>query len=290
MIARPVARLVLIALLVMLAGLARGSAANAATTCVFVETGTTMLLTNNCTTDSAILIPDGMTLDGNGYTITAVEPVLPLGAHFTGAVVQNATPGSTIHVTNLTVEAQLGTNPCDAGEARLRGILFFGASGTATHNHLFGLAQGPTTFGCQEGNAIEARNFIDESMSSNERTTVTISDNIIRDYQKTGVLVSGNVDAIVTRNEVTGVGPSTVIAQNGVQIGFGATALVSANSISGNNYTPNSFYACGIIVVDADGVDRKQQDNLFPANNDLMANEKDTCGFAKGGNYEPFGR
>jgi len=262
------------------------SRAQAVTTCLIVDAGQTLLLGNDCTTDTAIPVPDGYTFDGNGHKITAVEPAL---GHFTGAVVQNATAGSTIHVTNLTIDVQLSNNPCDADENRLRGILFFGASGTATNVLVLHLGQ-PGTFGCQEGNGIEARNFAGESMSSADRTQVTISDNTVNDYQKTGILVNGNVDAVVTRNVVNGIGPTDLIAQNGIQIGFGATALVSANTITGNNYTPTSFFSCGIIVVDADGVDRKQQDNLFPPNNDPLANEKDTCGFAKGGNYEPFGK
>lgn len=276
--ARRAAALVFLTVFASLFALAaRSTQAEAFTTCVFLTTGTTMALQNDCTTDSAILVADGFTLDGNGHSITAVEPAI---GSFTGAVVQNA--GAVMHVTNLTLRAQLPVNPCDAGEARLRGILFFGASGTATNNRLFDISQA-NTFGCQEGNGIEARNFVGESMSSSDRTTVTISDNLVQRYQKTGILVGGNVDAIVTRNVVQGVGPSNVIAQNGIQIGFGATGLISANTISDNDYTPNTFVSCGILIADADGVDRKQQDNLF------MDNEKDTCGFAKGGNYEPFG-
>lgn|SRR5438094_893250 len=279
----PVPRLSRIPRFVLVPRSGTPSAVGTCTLSFLTETATWLLLLD-CTTDTAIQVPDGITLDGNGHKITAVEPGI---GHFTGAVVQNATAQSTIHVTNLTVDATLPGNPCDAGEQRLRGILFFGASGTATNNHVT-VTQG-VNFGCQEGNAIEARNFVGETLSSPDRTSVTISDNVIPLYQKTGILANGNVDAIVTRNVVTGVGPSTLIAQNGVQMGFGATGLISANEISGNNYTPNSFFACGIIVVDADGVDRKQQDNLFPPNTDPMANEKDTCGFAKGGNYDPFG-
>jgi hypothetical protein len=280
--ARLRAFLVSLALIASFSSLGPVPSAQAFSTCAFLMTTDTWLLLNDCTTDVAISVPDGVTLDGNGHTITAVEPGL---GHFTGAVVQNATAPSTIHVTNLTIDATLNGNPCDAGPQRLRGILFSGASGTATNNTVT-VTQG-VNFGCQEGNAIEARNFLGEPLASTDRTTVTISDNVIPLYQKTGVLANGNVDAIVTRNVITGVGPSTVIAQNGVQVGFGATGLVSANAISGNNYTPNSFFACGIIVVDAGGVDRKQQDNFFPSQGDPMANEKDTCGFAKGGNYDP---
>jgi hypothetical protein len=265
------------------------STASAATTCVIASTaplGNSLVLLNDCTTDEPILVPNQFTFDGDGHTITAVDPI---GGHFTGAVIRNATGNSVIHVTNVTIRGQFGADVCDAGELRLRGILFEGAGGTVTNTHLFTVRQGPSS-GCQEGNAIEIRNFPEDAMSSSSRTHVTVSDNDVHNYQKTGILVNGNVEAVVIRNVIEGDGPSTVIAQNGVQVGFGATALVSANTISGNNYTPNSFYACGIIVIDADGVDRKQQDNLFPPNTDPMANEKDTCGFAKGGNYEPFGR
>jgi len=237
--------LVSLAFLASFSSLGPAPRALAVGTCTFsflTETATWLLLLD-CTTDTAIQVPDGITLDGNGHKITAVEPGI---GHFTGAVVQNATAQSTIHVTNLTVDATLPGNPCDAGEQRLRGILFFGASGTATNNHVT-VTQG-VNFGCQEGNAIEARNFVGETLSSPDRTSVTISDNVIPLYQKTGILANGNVDAIVTRNVVTGVGPSTLIAQNGVQMGFGATGLISANEISGNNYTPNSFFACGIIA------------------------------------------
>ena len=33
----------------------------------------TMTLTADITTDTTIIVPDGYTLDGNGYTITAVD-------------------------------------------------------------------------------------------------------------------------------------------------------------------------------------------------------------------------
>ena len=70
--------------------------------------GQTLLLTMDCEASHAVLVPPGKTLDGNGHRITAVEP---LGGTFAGAVVQNAVAPSTIHVTNLTIDAQLDGNP-----------------------------------------------------------------------------------------------------------------------------------------------------------------------------------
>jgi len=74
---------------------------------------------------------------------------------------------------------------------------------------------------------------------------------------------------------VTGDGPIAYIAQNGVQVGFGATALVEGNAVSGNDYTPQSFVGCGLLFFDAQGV--KQRKNA------LSDNEKDVCNFGRGG-------
>ena len=124
------------------------SGAEAANNCSFTTVGTTMTLDGDCQTDATILVPDGMTLDGNGHTITGVDPA---GGHFTGPVVGNG--GATAHVTRLGVTVAGLANVCDAGDDRLRGIMFMGASGSITHNEVSDINQGPS--GCQEGNAIE---------------------------------------------------------------------------------------------------------------------------------------
>jgi hypothetical protein len=69
-------------------------------------------------------------------------------------------------------------------------------------------------------------------------------------------------------------------AQNGIQIGFGATAIVRNNVVSGNDYTPETFVACGLLYLDADGV-RANHNTLFD-------NERDVCHFGRGGGqYDP---
>ena len=60
--------------------------AKATTTCSFTTVDSVMTLTENCSTDTTIIVPDGFTLDGAGYTITAYDPP---GGHFVGAVVKN---------------------------------------------------------------------------------------------------------------------------------------------------------------------------------------------------------
>ena len=59
----------------MVDNLTIGSSNTSPTACVFTTSGMTMTLTADCTTDHTILVPQGYTLDGNGNSITAVDPV-----------------------------------------------------------------------------------------------------------------------------------------------------------------------------------------------------------------------
>lgn len=162
----------------------------AATNCTLTTVGSTMTLDGDCTSDATIFIPDSMTLDGDGHTITAVDPP---GGHFLGAVVRNA--GSTAHVTNLTVTTSGLANVCDAAGNRLRGILFESASGTITNNTVHNVNQGAS--GCQEGNGIEVRNPPFDGTHPSTKT-VTITGNVVTKYQKTGIVANGDVEVAKT--------------------------------------------------------------------------------------------
>ena len=62
-----------------------------------VATKTDTLL-SDCTTDHTIVVTNGWTLDGDGYSITGVDPA---GGHFLGAVVQGEDGDDPTVVTNL---------------------------------------------------------------------------------------------------------------------------------------------------------------------------------------------
>ena len=244
------------------------------TPCVISTTAgppTVYTLLADCTTDHTMLVPQnvgGSVFNGNGHTITGVDPV---GSHFVGAVIQ-AQPGTNnVTVTNLGVTVSLA-DVCDADSARLRGILFDAVGGSITNNDVIGLKQG-TNSGCQEGNAIEVRNA--PFSRGGPDKAVSITGNTVTDYQKTGIIANGSVNGTITDNVVTGAGPITYIAQNGIQVGFGATALVRGNTVSANWYTPTDTIACGLLLFDADGV-KLQMNRLFN-------NEVNTCKFGRGG-------
>ncbi|MGH3359658.1 MAG: right-handed parallel beta-helix repeat-containing protein, partial [Nocardioidaceae bacterium] len=141
-----------------------------------------------------------------------------------------------------------------------------------TDNRVFDVRQ--VGSGCQDGNAIEVRNAPFDTTGAD--VVATVSGNEVADYQKTGVVVNGSVVATVVDNTIGGLGPVPYIAQNGVQIGFGAAASVEDNIIADNFYTGTADAdSCGLLVFQADGV--KQRGNSF------RDNERNLCNFGRGG-------
>ena len=242
------------AVILALALLLAPQPALAANDCTFTDTGSALVLQGDCTTDATIIIPDGYTLDGNGYAITAVDPS---DDHFRGAVVANE--GAEAHVTNLTVTAEDLSNACDAGVDRLRGIMFKGASGSITHNTVVGMNQGPS--GCQEGNAIEVRNAPFDGTHPNTQA-VEIAHNDVADYQKTGILANGDVDANVHHNDVGASATQENLAANSIQLGFGALGAVHHNAIDGNQWLGTSNFAGSAILIVFTGEVDVSQNNV----------------------------
>lgn len=125
--------------------------ASASTSCVFISSESTLRLTADCTTNSTLYIPEGFTLDGQGFTITAVNPST---GSFQGAVIQNA--GKVAHVVNVGVRGSGILNTCAQGEARLKGISLYKASGSILNSRVEDLHRGASS--CEEGNAIDVSN------------------------------------------------------------------------------------------------------------------------------------
>ena len=68
-------------------------------------------------------------------------------------------------------------------------------------------------------------------------------------YQKGGIVVNGRGSAArVADNTVVGFGPTAALAQNGIQLGFGAAGTVDGNYIQGNLFSPGTAASAGILV------------------------------------------
>ncbi|MEM3489851.1 MAG: right-handed parallel beta-helix repeat-containing protein, partial [Nitrososphaerota archaeon] len=92
---------------------------------------------------------------------------------------------------------------------------------------------------------------------------MTISHNEVRDFSRGGIGILGDADsnpdpyALVQENTVFGNGLETETgwwAENGIQIGYGATADVVGNEVYDCTVNSPSWSATGIMAVDTDGV------------------------------------
>jgi parallel beta-helix repeat protein len=148
-----------------------------------------------------------------------------------------------------------GANGITACSPNLIGILYQDASGSIEHNAVRNVRLASNLLGCQSGGAI-----VVESSASGQ-SSVTVADNSVDGYQKNGITANEPGTKVdVTGNAVTGLGPTTGAAQNGIQIGFGARGHVTSNAVADNIYSPcESAVNCpsnatGILIYQSGGV------------------------------------
>ena|ERR1700687_3931984 len=198
------------------------------------------------TSDAAVVVVPGGGLATNGVTDIFGFPTAAQ------IFVQNAA----VTISHLTVDgANDGITDCSVDPI---GIYFQNASGTITSNAVRNVLLPPGLQGCQTGLAINV-----ESVGA--PPTVTISSNSVRNYDKNGITASGHDDGspgpnvTVTGNTIIGLGATTVTAQNGIQVGYGATGTVSSNNVVDDIYInpPNCnpcYGASGILIFGSAGV------------------------------------
>ncbi|PWR03764.1 hypothetical protein DKT77_04820, partial [Meridianimarinicoccus roseus] len=133
------------------------------------------------------------------------------------------------------------------------GVLYFDASGAIDDLTVTGVRdtlQGDgTPKGNQRGNAIVVIN------DDGTARSVSITDNSTTDFQKNGITISGDALTVtVTGNMVTGSGflpASNAIAQNGIQLSFGATGTIDGNTVSEIGYQRGDFITAHVLVFNA---------------------------------------
>jgi hypothetical protein len=166
-------------------------------------------------------------------------------------LVQNA---SNVTVRGLIVDG--ANNGISACAPDLEGITFQNASGSIERTAVRNFKLGSGLEACQSGTGI----FVQSGGGTT--SNVEIEDCTIHDYQKNGITADEvGTNASIRHNVVTGLGPTTGAAQNGIQIGFGAEGVIERNLVTNNIWSPCSvaatcqFVATNILVTQSDGVE-----------------------------------
>jgi hypothetical protein len=214
-----------------------------------------------------VTIKKPLTLEGSGIDETIISPTaldktapsLFSGLPLAYIILVDGASGVTIK--KLTVDGS-SASFC----AGFMGIFYRASGGTIDHVKVTSVKSKPQP--CQNDIGI----FVQSGYGPRLKSDVTITDSTVVDYGKNGITCNeAGTRCIVVGNTVTGLGPTDVIGQNGIQLGFGAQGAVLLNTVSGNYYTPEPVTACGILIYRAGGT---------VSGNDVGDNETPICNSA----------
>jgi nitrous oxidase accessory protein NosD len=213
--------------------------------------------------------PEQVTVDRN-LTLTGSSATIQAGTLTGDLNIVDITNGATVTMSDFTVAGpgSGGCNSIHTGIAVLGGATLH-LSDTTVRN-----IRDTPLCGSQNGEGI--RIGTPRGSSTPDVGHATLDNVVVTGYQKNGIVVAGTgSSAQVTNSTTVGAGKTTVIAQNGVEVIDGATATVDTNVIKGDFYTPRDVTACGLLIINAAGVQA--------SGNTYINDEKNQCNFGKGG-------
>lgn len=209
-------------------------------------TGDSVLVSNE-TYEEQVEITKDIILRGESMAGTIIKSPITLTKYFTTSV--NNFPIVYVHdigspeISNFTIDGAGRGN----GNYRFQGIGFRNAGGKVDGCTIKDVRETPIN-GMQHGVGIYA--YADNGIAR----TLYATNNTIYGFQKNGTAFNGpNLTAIADNNTITGAGAVNFIAQNCLQIGFGATGSFTNNNVSNVSYTPSTDVSCGMLLYQSGG-------------------------------------
>jgi parallel beta-helix repeat protein len=221
-----------------------------------------------------LVIPSGGFVP-NTTSLTSGHPI--------AAQILVQSPATAVTISNLAVDGSNNNLNSGCDDAPLIGIYYQNASGRVDFVVARNQAQDAANFGCQTSAGLGI--FVQSASPST--STVAVQNSTVRGYQKNGVTGNeGGTTVTINGNSVVGAGPTTT-AQNGIQVGFGATGKVQNNTVADDDFNgdPAAGTGSGILIFDsgnititANSVTNTQNgiaivtDGALPADNNTVAN------------------
>ncbi len=235
--------------------------------------GSTICLGAGTYPEQLTIATPGITLLGAGNGSTIIEPNAPLAFNTfdfdSASTYAKLTPAATIvlventsdvTIENVQVSGQGAVNTFTSCADDYFGVDFQNSSGALVGSLVTDIELPTDLFGCQPGVGVYAYNgYFFTGVAPSPAVAVSIADSTITNYDKNGITCDDLGETCsVTSSTVAGVGPTPLIAQNGIQVAFGASGTITNDSISGNHYDPalNANYfgsvatATGVLIYD----------------------------------------
>ncbi len=188
-------------------------------------------------------IAKNLTLSGAG-TGTIVQSPASLAKSFSVAGGPANLPVVWVHNAQAALQS-FEVDGAGQGNAnyRLDGVAYYDVGGTINGLKVVRVRDQPFD-GMQAGVGIYA--YVDSSPAQ----SLNVTNNTVTDFQKTGIALGGaGLSVSVSGNTITGQGPTTLNAQNGIEVIYGAAGTIGPNNtISGISYTPDNWDASSVLL------------------------------------------
>jgi hypothetical protein len=213
---------------------------------VSINKNLTLHGTSSSTSDAAVIVPPAGGLIVNATRVNGNSAATQI--YVTGPpTILTAPTHVTADISNIIVD---GTgNGISGCSPDLIGIYYADASGTLAHITTRNQTLGSGLGGCQTGLGI----FVESNNNAPGKSFVTVKNSSVHDFQKNGITAQrpGTIVSF-SNNVVSGAGPTDQIAQNGIEVAFGAIGTVTSNSVLNYIYMGNAgATATGILLFDA---------------------------------------
>jgi hypothetical protein len=200
-------------------------------------------------TEQLHITTNNLTIQGASKSTVLLKSPASLPLYFTTTTYQNhpivfVDGVNTFTLKNITVDGDGKGN----ANYRFQGIGFWNAGGVVENVDVLNIMDTPFS-GAQHGIAVYAFN------NTNGPYNISCSDMVIDDYQKNAMALSGTGLTVALDNITTiGAGPTSVTAQNGIQVAYGAGGTIINSNVSGNIYTGSGWSSAGILLYQGSSV------------------------------------
>jgi len=166
----------------------------------------------------------------------------------------------TVSISGFTIKGGWPSNVCYDS---INDVAVLGSSTLNLSNSTVSNTGGdPQSDGCQGGVGVQVGLSL-TSPNNADPGTATLTNVTVNTYQKNGITIDGTgSSATLSSVTVTGTGPTTAIAQNGIQVSDGAKATISQALVTGDECNDtsggcgpdglNNVQSAGILLFDAD--------------------------------------
>lgn len=192
--------------------------------------------------EEQIVIDKAITLVGHGAGNTIIQSPVTLTEFFSTS--KDNYPVVYVHDTEGVTIRDLTVDGMGRGNANYRfvGVGFWNAGGSIIDCDIINIQDTPFS-GVQHCIGIYTYND-----TSGPYTLDVVRTDLV-DYQKNGMALSGEgLTVNVVDCTTTGKGPTDVTAQNGIQIGYGATGVVDGCTVTGHVWTGDTWTASGMLL------------------------------------------